>query len=138
MSVFAAVAFVAFTAAGAPKEKDAKEAFQGEWKLTRFAKLGRETAAKELEKGKVVVAGEKMTLTLGGSNSEMTFTLDPKADPPAIDLRSEKAGGKVIRGIYKLEKDKITICFGIENSARPTEFKTGRDDSIMVLERAKR
>jgi uncharacterized protein (TIGR03067 family) len=136
MSMTAAIAIVAFVAADVPK--DAKEAFQGGWKLTRFAKLRRETPAKELEKGKVVIQGDNLIFTLAGQNTKMTYSLDPKADPPAIDLKSENAPGKVIRGIYKLEKDKLTICFGIEDSARPTEFKTGRDDSIMVLERAKK
>jgi len=37
-----------------------------------------------------------------------------------------------------LEKDTLTICFGIENSARPTKFKSGRDTGLVVLERVKK
>jgi len=127
-------------AAQDPKAEDpkvAQAAFQGEWKLTTWAKLGREFPKEKLAESKVVVKGDAMSMTLDEQTTDMTFTLDPKADPPALDFRA--AGNKrVIRGIFKLEKDKITICFGIENSQRPTEFKATRDNSIMVIERVKK
>lgn len=140
MNALVAIALSSMIAAQDPKAEDpkmAQVAFQGEWKLTTWAKLGRDYPKEKLEKSKVVVKDDAMSMTLDGKTTDMTFTLDPKADPPALDYRSDRSN-KVIRGIYKLEKDKITICFGIENSPRPTEFKAGGDNSIMVMERVKK
>jgi uncharacterized protein (TIGR03067 family) len=118
--------------------KKPEEILRGEWKFLSFTKLNRENP-KLVEKGKVVVADGKFTIRFEDQDDTLDFWLDPKADPPAIDFKSPKGGDKfTIRGIYKLEKDKLTICFGIENSARPTEFKPGKDNSVMVLERVKK
>jgi uncharacterized protein (TIGR03067 family) len=140
MSALVAIALSSMIAAHDPKAEDPKaalDAFQGEWKLTTWAKLGRPFPKDKLENSKVVVKEGAFSMTLDEQTTDMTFALDPKAEPPALDFRSE-GNKRLIRGIYKREKDKITICFGIENSPRPTEFKAGRDTSIMVLERAKK
>ena len=140
MNTLVAIALSSIIAAQDPKAEDpkkAQEAFQGEWKLTTWAKLGRDFPKEKLKNSKVVVKGDAMSMTLDEQTTDMTFTLDPKADPPALDFRSE-GNKRVIRGIYKLERDKITICFGIEGSTRPTEFKASRDNSIMVIERVKK
>lgn len=140
MNTLVALVLSSMIAAQDPKVEDpkmAQEAFQGEWKLTTWAKLGRAYPKEKLEKGRVVVKNDTMSMTLDEQTTDMTFTLDPKADPPALDFRYDHSN-KVIRGIYKREKDKITICFGIENSPRPTAFKAGGDNSIMVIERVKK
>ena len=51
-----------------------------------------------------------------------------------IDLKSDRPGGKTIPGIYKLEKDTLTICLNYKNADRPTEFKSTADSGLGVFE----
>ncbi len=48
-------------------------------------------------------------------------------------------GGDTMRGIYRLDGDKLVICVGIGGGDRPTEFKTTKDDQAFLdnLERVK-
>ena len=145
MNLVVALAIASFVAAPIPKaspEKEALAAFQGEWKMVEFVKGGEAETKEELEGSKVVAAGDKLTITAGKRKSEeLTFTLDPKSEPAVIDLKPLKASKEVIvKGIYKLEKDKLTICFGLNASERPKEFKSDQDSKtgMFVLERVKK
>jgi uncharacterized protein (TIGR03067 family) len=118
--------------------KKVVESLQGEWKIASFNKGGELVPQNELAGSKIVVAGEKMTITFNKKDEPAAFKVAPKADPPAIDIipaKNEK--NMVVKGIYKLEKDKLTICFGPDGADRPAEFKASKKASVMVLERVK-
>jgi uncharacterized protein (TIGR03067 family) len=67
-----------------------------------------------------------------------TFTLDATRTPKTIDLTP--AGAKPILGIYKLEKETLTICYGEPGKPRPTAFaaKAGSGHTLMVWVREKK
>jgi uncharacterized protein (TIGR03067 family) len=123
--------------------KKALESFQGEWKIVEFIKEGLPDKPEELKDAKVVVDGSKMTITRRpGRKEQTTITLDSKATPMAIDIKPDaKDEAKfLIKGIYKLEKDKLTICYALEGRDRPKEFKAEDEtnQAIFVLERVKK
>jgi uncharacterized protein (TIGR03067 family) len=138
------VALALASAAPIPKAdplQEAKENFQGEWKLVKYVS-GRAAEDPQDVAGKVVVKGDRVALHFRGDEAG-TFTLDPKADPPTIDITLDmKNLGKdvVVKGVYKLEKDKLTVCFGLNATDRPKAFKVeaGTDTAMFVLERAKK
>src|SRR5688572_3745182 len=75
-------------------------------------------------------AGALLTFTRDGKCSmrekdekpdEMTYTADPKQDPPHLDLREGGMGGMNMAGIYKLDGDTLTICLSIMGE-RPKAF----------------
>ena len=70
----------------------------------------------------------------GKVERKKSFKLDPGKTPKEIDISS--LDGSTAACIYKLEKDRLTICmsyFTKGPSKRPTEFKTGAEDGLMVL-----
>jgi uncharacterized protein (TIGR03067 family) len=144
MNLLVALA-LAPVAAPVPKAdplQEAKQNFQGEWKMVKYVSGRAADDPQEVTDGKMVVTGDKLTVHFRGEERG-TFTLDPKADPPTIDITmAMKNLGKdvVVKGIYKLEKDKLTVCFGLNATARPKEFKVekGTDTAMFVLERVKR
>ena len=62
------------------------------------------------------------------------YSIDPDQTPKTIELRSLN-NGVVLHGIYKLEGDSLTICEGLE---RPTEFREGPPQSLIVFHRESR
>ena len=130
-----------------PKEDEARDdkVLQGAWVL-----VGRQFEADtktkdELAKDqmKMVVKGDKGTFTSRGDfvGVEDTIKLDPTASPKAIDrtITSGEEKGKTYLGIYKLEGDALTFCWG-SPTTRPTEFaaKIGSDWVLTVYERDKK
>jgi uncharacterized protein (TIGR03067 family) len=70
------------------------------------------------------------------------FRLDPTATPRRIDRTSLGTEyverGNFLRGIYRFDGDKLTICYAQNKGSRPTEFDSGTRDYLMVLTRAGR
>lgn len=54
------------------------------------------------------------------------YTIDPAAKPKVIDIKGVEGpnAGKKIPAIYELDGDRLTICYGLDGTQRPTEFKT--------------
>jgi RNA polymerase sigma factor (sigma-70 family) len=62
------------------------------------------------------------------------YTLDPTATPKTIEMNSLNQGF-TLHGIYRLEGDSLTVCFGHE---RPNEFKEGPAQILITLPRESR
>jgi uncharacterized protein (TIGR03067 family) len=123
------------------------EALSGMWAAVGGEAKGREITKDELPfqwtfeaGGKAVFADRKQ-----GSESHYTYTIDSSKNPKVIDITYEGpvAALKGTRqfGIYKLEKDKLTLCLTSPKSTekdRPKQFSTKEGRVLLMrLERAK-
>lgn len=129
-------------------------AIVGAWRLESAASEGNESPAEGV---KAVDRGWTITkdtiqwdwVTKGGDGREKmkqtrwTYTLDPTATPPAIDLAVDGSAAQPRMGIYYLDGDTLKLCIsdGKHRDKRPTDFKSIADSpntTLFVLKRDKR
>jgi uncharacterized protein (TIGR03067 family) len=64
----------------------------------------------------------------------MPYLLDPEMNSGAIDMKAGSGDGKALRGIYRLNGDILTICYGRPDGARPKTFACdGPPESLIGL-----
>jgi uncharacterized protein (TIGR03067 family) len=78
-----------------------------------------------------------------GATTNRGFTMDQKTNPPSVDLVSNSKAANTLRlvGIFKIEKDTLTICGTRQQGAeRPTKFESteGSQITMYVLKRVKK
>ncbi len=136
------VLVVAAPADGGEQDAVKKEMakFQGTWKFVSMEVEGKKSADEAINKYTVVFKGDQWTVSEGEKvAAQVTFKVDPTKKPKTVDL-VDAGKGRLIRGIYSLEGDKLTVCDrGSEKGDRPTEFATKPSSGLVliVLERVK-
>jgi RNA polymerase sigma factor (sigma-70 family) len=119
----------------APKEE---EKIRGTWVFTS-AERGNVAADRFKDLKATFTDDGKWITHLPDGDREGTYKLNTAKKPTEIDLVNGK--GNTMLGIYKLEKDTLTICLGEEDvEERPTEFasKEGTRVILLVLQREKK
>ena len=106
----------------------------GTW-LASKAELGGKPMPKK------AIANLKLTLEEGEyevvaeSTDRGTVTYDRSATPKTMDIKGTEGPnkGKTILAIYKLEDDKLTICYDLSGMSRPSEFKTSPKTKLFLV-----
>jgi uncharacterized protein (TIGR03067 family) len=75
-----------------------------------------------IKEAKLVMEGDKYTVTIGGDTIKGTLKIDPSKAPKEIDATD--GDGRTMLGIYKFEKSQFTVCFAAPGKERPKEFST--------------
>ena len=120
--------------------KAERERHQGTWIATSFVFDGTETPKDIVATITRTVEGDHVVWKRDGKNFAGTkFVLDPSKNPKTIDVTPD--GGpnrdKVVLGIYKFEKDTLTICMAGTGQERPKTFEAekGSGRTLMAFRR---
>jgi uncharacterized protein (TIGR03067 family) len=149
MKILATIALIASAVAGTVARADDTKDLQGEWQAVE-AQINGKKVTKDDDDAKnmrLIIKDNDLTIPSpkgDGKDRKKTFKLDASKSPKQIDITSLDGAEKdqTAACIYKLEKDRLTLCipyFAKDPTVRPTEFKAGADDGIMLmtLERVK-
>ena len=133
---FAALALVlSFSlAAGGGDAKDG-DSLEGTW-LPSAAELGGKMFPDEVRKTiKLVVKGDKYTVTVGKQPDRGTVKLNPKAKPMELDITGTEGPnkGKTILAINERDGDTLRVCYDLSGKGRPKEFKTREGTQLFLV-----
>jgi uncharacterized protein (TIGR03067 family) len=130
----AAVTLTVATADDKPAPLDPAK-LVGDWSIVEGLKAG-EKSGDDAKKGTVIVDKEKITLKSDDMTFAFSYTLDAKKSPAEIDLKivePEGLAGATAKGIIKLEKDKVTLCYHPMMGDRPTKFESTKDNGFYLF-----
>ncbi len=107
---------------------------QGTWEITSLTRRG---AMLKLPAGWTMTFEKgKMSLNRGaGAAKAGTWKIDARKKPRQIDMTAGVFAGNSY-GIYKLDKDELTIASSTDPKTRPKDFASA--DMTMVLRRTKK
>jgi len=148
LALVALILFARVTVHAAEPAADEEKKLHGEWQAVEIEARGKKAGKDDdqVKNFRLVIDVRGITLadpTGGGKDRKKTFKLDFSKSPKHIDISSLDGEEKnqTAACIYKLEKDRLTICMPYfkDPTVRPKEFKGGADDGNMLitLERVK-
>jgi uncharacterized protein (TIGR03067 family) len=115
--------------------------FEGTWSYSSVVADGNPAPKESLKASRLVLKGDRFTLTTPESTQKGTYAVDPTVAPKRIDVTFTEGSrtGKTIKGIYDLTGDTCKVCIALDDQPRPTEFasKPGSGYALEVLRREK-
>ena len=136
------LSLVLLAAAAPDANKKDLEAMQGDWAGESLVRDGQALEADDAQALFRTVKGNDYTVhrfrKKAGSG---TFKLDATKTPKEIDVVPDGLPkGTLIKGIYKLEDGRLTMCYGGPKQDRPKEFaaKEGTGHTLAVWVREKK
>jgi uncharacterized protein (TIGR03067 family) len=116
------------------QKKGGKNSLDGTWSIVTLTLRGKPAPEEFYKLMQLTFQGEKLTISIADKEQPGSIKIDPTRTPRQIDLKG--LGPQELRGIYRLEKDTLTICFG-DKGERPTRFESKPDSgtTLMVLKR---
>jgi uncharacterized protein (TIGR03067 family) len=88
-----------------------------------------------LKSMKLVIEGNKYTVTFADSVDKGTTKVDATAKPKTMDIMGTEGAnkGKTMLAIYEDNGDTMRVCYDLTGKMRPTEFKTTADKPFFLV-----
>jgi uncharacterized protein (TIGR03067 family) len=121
------LAALAFAEKDDSNKKD-RDAMQGDWACESLTRDGFAFPDDDAQALFRTIKGDTYVVSrFRAKAGSGTFTLDATKSPKEIDLVPDGPKKVVIKAIYKLEKDVLTICHAAPGAKRPTAFASKKD-----------
>ncbi len=113
-----------------------KNTLDGVWMATSAELAGKPFPDEVRKSIKLVIKGNKYTVTVGEQSDEGTVKRMPSAKLKAMDITGAKGPNKskTILAIYEHKGDTLRICYDLSGKKRPTEFKTQAGTPLFLVE----
>jgi uncharacterized protein (TIGR03067 family) len=122
-----------FVAADADANKKDQDAMQGDWHCEKFVRDGQAASDDEAQALFRHVKGDSFaTFRFRKKGSAGKFTLDASKSPRQIDFVFEMPKGLQMKGIYKIEGDKLTLCYAGPKGERPAAFESKEESGVTL------
>ena len=108
---------------------------QGVWHIARFDSAGTAIPAAALNAAEIHVTGDRFLSTGMGQDYEGRFVIEATRTPKHIDLTftSGPQNGTRNLGIYRLDRDRWTLCLSMQGGARPRKFAANGDGIVLEV-----
>jgi len=119
----------------APAEAEYK-ALVGKYRIEKVL-LGGQDITEHLKEMKFDIKdGGKYTAQVGELKDDANFTVDPAKKPREMDVKPNGGPqkGKLVRVIYKLDGDTLTMCYDHEKSeSRQSKFESKEGTTVLLI-----
>jgi uncharacterized protein (TIGR03067 family) len=84
---------------------------------------------------KLMVEGDKYTVSVGKAVDQGTLRLNPSASPKELDIIGTDGPnkGRTIHAIYERDAETLRICYDLSGEGRPKEFKTREGTQLFLV-----
>lgn len=116
-------------------DKDLKE-LEGNYSVASLQLSGKVLSKEDAQKTKVRFKGDMLSITIGGQEKATQIKVDASKKPHTIDITPNEGPdkGKTYLGIYKIEKNEVTLAF-IKSGERPKEFTSENEVTLLKLKK---
>lgn len=110
---------------------------QGKWVPVEIIANGKKLEQDVLDAVKLTIHENAYKTERPNGVDEGSFKLDESVTPKKMDLMTDS--GTEVPAIYELTEDTFKACYALNNSGRPSEFKSAEDsDTIFVTYKRKK
>src|SRR5438105_2114729 len=121
---------------GPDQAKQDLKRLQGTWVMAALEVDGKDVGVEKVQGTTLTIKGDQYSVRVKDKVHSCVIRLDPKMDPPAIDMIFTEPGGgeKTHKGIYKIEGDTLRICRGLgAEQERPAQLATWPNTGYFVV-----
>jgi uncharacterized protein (TIGR03067 family) len=109
-----------------------QNSLEGTWRMIAGEADGTSIPKDLFEESRYVIKGTKMVFEVDRkSQAEFMFEADFKAKPMKIDIKDKN--DRVALGIFRLEKDRLTLCLSESGGNRPDGFTASQGSGRALI-----